>query len=646
MKLTLPDKSFRELPEGSSGYDLAREIGPGLAKSAVAICINGTQQDLHDVIDGDASVSIITIDSDDGIEIMRHTLTAQVLARAIKNLYPDSKLAIGPTIEDGFYYDVESREVISSDDLTRIEDEMRRIIKTKSSITKKLVSKSEALKIFKLKKEPYKEIIINESDQTDDFQLYYQDDEKFVDLCRGPHLPNLSFVGAFKLTKVSGAYWKGDSNNSMLTRIYGTAFKNDKDLQNYLDNLEEALKRDHRKLGKEMDLFHFQDEAPGMVFWHPNGWTIYRNLRNFIRNKIQFNGYIEVNTPQVIDRKLWEASGHWDKYRENMFITEIDEKHANEKRVNALKPMNCPGHVQIYNQGIKSYKDLPLKYAEFGLCHRYEPSGTMHGLMRVRAFTQDDGHIFCTDDQIESETKLFIDLLSDIYSDLGFKDFDIKLSTRPEMRVGSDETWDKAEEALEAAIKKLGYPYRIDKGDGAFYGPKLDFVLTDAIGREWQCGTFQLDFNLAERLDAQYIGEDGKKHYPVMIHRAVLGSFERFIGILIENYAGKLPFWLAPQQVVIASIISDVDDYSIEILEELKKEGIRAETDLRNEKISYKVREHSSKKVPIILAIGKNEKSNKTVSMRKIGSTDNNVLDLKDAIKIIKKENINFKNAN
>ena len=646
MKLTLPDKSFRELPEGSSGYDLAREIGPGLAKSAVAICINGTQQDLHDVIEEDALVSIITIDSDDGIEIMRHTLTAQVLARAIKNLYPDSKLAIGPTIEDGFYYDVESCEVISSDDLIRIEDEMRRIIKTKSSITKKLVSKSEALKIFKSKKEPYKEIIINESDQTDDFQLYYQDDEEFVDLCRGPHLPNLSFVGAFKLTKVSGAYWKGDSNNSMLTRIYGTAFKNDKDLQNYLDNLEEALKRDHRKLGKEMDLFHFQDEAPGMVFWHPNGWTIYRNLRNFIRNKIQFNGYIEVNTPQVIDRKLWEASGHWDKYRENMFITEIDEKHANEKRINALKPMNCPGHVQIYNQGIKSYKDLPLKYAEFGLCHRYEPSGTMHGLMRVRAFTQDDGHIFCTDDQIESETKLFIDLLSDIYSDLGFKDFDIKLSTRPEMRVGSDKTWDKAEEALEAAIKKLGYPYRIDKGDGAFYGPKLDFVLTDAIGREWQCGTFQLDFNLAERLDAQYIGEDGKKHYPVMIHRAVLGSFERFIGILIENYAGKLPFWLAPQQVVIASIISDVDDYSIEILEELKKEGIRAETDLRNEKISYKVREHSSKKVPIILAIGKNEKINRTVSMRKIGSTDNNVLDLKDAIKIIKKENINFKNAN
>ena len=426
----------------------------------------------------------------------------------------------------------------------------------------------------------------------------------------------------------------------MLTRIYGTAFSNDKDLQNHLDNIEEALKRDHRKLGKEMDLFHFQDEAPGMVFWHPNGWTIYRKLRNFVRDRLKENNYIEVNTPQVIDRKLWEASGHWDKYRENMFITEIDEEHANEKRVNALKPMNCPGHVQIYNQGIKSYKDLPLKYAEFGLCHRYEPSGTMHGLMRVRAFTQDDGHIFCTEDQIESETGQFIKFLSSIYADLGFKNFDIKLSTRPEMRVGSDETWDKAEEALEAAIKNLGYPYRIDEGDGAFYGPKLDFVLTDAIGREWQCGTFQLDFNLAERLDASYVGEDGKKHIPVMIHRAVLGSFERFIGILIENYAGKLPFWLSPQQVVVASIVSDVNDYSLEIVESLKKEGILAEADLRNEKISYKIREHSNRKVPIILAIGNNEKKDGTVSIRRIGSTETEVVDLKEAIKQITKENL------
>ena len=639
MKITLPDNSSRELPEGSSGYDLAKDIGPGLAKSAVAVTIDGVQKDLHDEIMTDSSVSIITIDSDEGLEIMRHTLTAQVLARAIKNLYPKSKLAIGPTIEDGFYYDVESEEVISSDDLNKIEEEMKKIIKSKSSITKKLVSKSEAMKVFKSNKEPYKEIIINESDQDDNFQLYYQEDEKFVDLCRGPHLPNLGFIGSFKLTKVSGAYWKGDSNNSMLTRIYGTAFNSDKDLQQHLDNLEEALKRDHRKLGKEMDLFHFQDEAPGMVFWHPYGWNIYKTLQSFIRNKLDKNGYLEINTPQVVDRKLWEASGHWDKYRENMFITEIDEEHANEKRVNALKPMNCPCHVQVYNQGIRSYKDLPIRYAEFGSCHRYEASGTMHGLMRVRGFTQDDGHIFCTQDQIESETALFISLLSEIYSDLGFKEFDIKLSTRPEVRIGSDEVWDKAESALENAIKKLDYPYKVDEGDGAFYGPKLDFVLTDAIGREWQCGTFQADFNLPDRLDAEYVGEDGNKHHPVMIHRAILGSFERFIGILIENYSGKLPFWLAPQQVVIASIVSEVNDYAIEVQELLKDQDVRAEIDLRNEKISYKVRDHSSKKVPIILAIGKKEKIDQTVSVRRIGSNDTEVLDLKEAIKQIKKEN-------
>jgi len=639
MKITLPDNSSRELPEGSSGYDLAKDIGPGLAKSAVAVTIDGVQKDLHDEIMADSSVSIITIDSDEGLEIMRHTLTAQVLARAIKNLYPRSKLAIGPTIEDGFYYDVESEEVISSDDLNKIEEEMKKIIKSKSSITKKLVSKSEAIKVFKSNKEPYKEIIINESDQDDNFQLYYQEDEKFVDLCRGPHLPNLGFIGTFKLTKVSGAYWKGDSNNSMLTRIYGTAFNSEKDLQQHLDNLEEALKRDHRKLGKEMDLFHFQDEAPGMVFWHPYGWNIYKTLQSFIRNKLDKNGYLEINTPQVVDRKLWEASGHWDKYRENMFITEIDEEHANEKRVNALKPMNCPCHVQIYNQGIRSYKDLPIRYAEFGSCHRYEASGTMHGLMRVRGFTQDDGHIFCTQDQIESETALFISLLSEIYLDLGFKEFDIKLSTRPEVRIGSDEVWDKAESALENAIKKLDYPYKVDEGDGAFYGPKLDFVLTDAIGREWQCGTFQADFNLPDRLEAEYVGEDGNKHHPVMIHRAILGSFERFIGILIENYAGKLPFWLAPQQVVIASIVSEVNDYAIEVLELLKEQNVRAEIDLRNEKISYKVRDHSSKKVPIILAIGKKEKIDQTVSVRRIGSNDTEVLDLKEAIKQIKKEN-------
>ena len=639
MNITLPDGSIRKLESGSTGLDLANSIGPGLAKAAIAVEVNGSQKDLCDPIMDDSEVSIITIDSKEGLEIMRHTLTAQVLARAVKNLYPDTKLAIGPTITDGFYYDFEFKKPISTEDLEDIEKEMKKVIATNSAITKSLHTKKEAIKVFKKEKEPYKESIIKDSDQEDSFQLYYQEDCKFVDLCRGPHLPNLKHIGSFKLTKLAGAYWKGDSKNKMLTRIYGTAWKNDKDLNAYLHSIEEAEKRDHRKLGKEMDLFHFQEEAPGMVFWHPNGWTIYRNLRNFVRRRLQESGYIEVNTPQVIDRKLWEASGHWDKYRENMFITEIDEEHANEKRINALKPMNCPGHVQIYNQGIKSYKDLPLKYAEFGLCHRYEPSGTMHGLMRVRAFTQDDGHIFCTENQIESETGYFIEFLSSLYADLGFKEFDIKLSTRPEMRVGSDETWDKAEAALEAAIKNLGYPYRIDEGDGAFYGPKLDFVLTDAIGREWQCGTFQLDFNLAERLDAHFIGEDGKKHNPVMIHRAVLGSFERFIGILIENYAGKLPFWLAPQQVVVASIISEVDDYSIEILELLKKQGIRAEVDLRNEKISYKVREHSSKKVPIILAIGKNEMNDKTVSMRRIGSKETNVLQLDDAINEIVKAN-------
>ena len=635
MKLTLPDKSIRELPEGSSGYDLAKDIGAGLAKAAIAISVDGKQQDLNDVIHEDCSVSVITIESHDGLEIMRHTLAAQVLARALKNLYPDSKLAIGPTIDNGFYYDVECSKTISIDDLEKIEKEMHNIVKSKSSITKKLLSKSDALNVFKSLGESYKQEIINDSEQENDFQLYYQDNDEFVDLCRGPHLPNLSFIGAFKLTKVSGAYWKGDSNNKMLTRIYGTAWNTEKELNKYLNELEEAEKRDHRKIGKEMDLFHFQDEAPGMVFWHSDGWTIYRNLRNFVRSRLQESGYIEVNTPQVIDRKLWEASGHWDKYRENMFITEIDEEHANEKRVNALKPMNCPGHVQIYNQGIKSYKDLPLKYAEFGLCHRYERSGTMHGLMRVRAFTQDDGHIFCTENQIESETGLFIEFLSSLYSDLGFKEFDIKLSTRPEMRVGSDEIWDKAESALESAIKNLGYPYRIDEGDGAFYGPKLDFVLTDAIGREWQCGTFQLDFNLAERLDAQYVGEDGSKHYPVMIHRAVLGSFERFIGILIENYAGKLPFWLAPKQVVVASIVSEVNDYADEIANMLKKQGIRAEVDLRNEKIGYKVREHSTKKVPFIFAIGNNEKAERSVSIRQIGSTDTSSMSLDKGIEFI-----------
>ena len=637
MNITLPDGSIRELKKGSTGLDLANDIGPGLAKAAIAIVVNGSQRDLCDPINDDSKVSILTIDSNEGLEIMRHTLTAQVLARAIKNLYPNSKLAIGPTIDDGFYYDFLTEKAVSSDDLPKIENEMRNIIASGDLINKSLNTKKEAIKLFKSKQENYKVDIINDSDQEDNFQIYQQGESDFIDLCKGPHLPNLKHIGAFKLTKIAGAYWRGDSDNEMLTRIYGTAWKSDKELNAYLHRLEEAEKRDHRKLAKEMDLFHFQEEAPGMVFWHPNGWTIYRALEDYMREKLS-GSYQEIKTPQVVDRKLWEASGHWDKYRENMFITEIDEEHANEKRVNALKPMNCPCHVQVYNQGLKSYRDLPLRLAEFGSCHRYEASGTMHGLMRVRGFTQDDGHIFCTEAQIESETAIFIKLLSSIYKDLGFEEFSIKLSTRPEVRVGSDEVWDKAEAALENAITKLNLPFTIDEGDGAFYGPKLDFVLTDAIGREWQCGTFQADFNLPDRLDAEYIGEDGSKHHPVMIHRAILGSFERFIGVLIENYSGRLPLWLAPRQVVIASIISDVDSYVDEVAELLKAQGVRVETDTRNEKISYKVREHSAAKVPVIMVIGKKEAEERTLSVRRLGSDKNTSYDLESIIDKISNE--------
>ncbi len=579
MEINLPDGSVKELEKGSNGLDLAKSIGAGLAKSAVAVVVNGEQRDLLDELPDNSSVSIITIQSDEGLEIMRHTLTAQVLAKAIKNLYSDSRLAIGPTIENGFYYDVSTKTPISVEDLPKIENEMKRILENKSNIVKSLHSEKDAKKMFKQKGESLKVEIIDDADQTNNFQIYTNADEDFIDLCRGPHLPNLSFIGAFKLTKVSGAYWKGDSSNEMLTRIYGTAWRNEKELQQHLKSIED---------------------------------------------------YKEINTPSVIDRKLWEKSGHWDKYRENMFITEIDEEHANEKRVNALKPMNCPGHVQVYNQGIRSYKELPFRLCEFGSCHRYEASGTMHGLMRVRGFTQDDGHIFLTEDQIESETAIFIDLLSKVYTDLGFNEFEIKLSTRPEQRVGSDEIWDKAELSLKNAIEKLGLEYRIDEGDGAFYGPKLDFVLTDAIGRKWQCGTLQLDFNLADRLDAQYVAEDGNKYNPVMFHRAILGSFERFIGILIENYSGNLPLWLAPTQVTVCSITDEADDYVKEISEMLRSKNIRCNSDLRNEKISYKVREHSVSKVPIIIAVGKKEVSDRTVSIRRLGSDDTSILSLDD----------------
>ena len=636
--ITLPDGSQKQAPVGISGLEIANMIGSGLAKAAVAFSVNGEQRDLSDVVSQDSDISIFTLDSDEGLEIMRHTVAAQVLARAIKNLYPKAKLAIGPTIENGFYYDFLSDKRVSVDDLPKIEKEMQKIVAEKSDIAKTIHSKEEAIKNFADIKEDYKVKIIEESEQEDNFQLYNQGDTGFIDLCRGPHLPSLDKIGAFKLTKIAGAYWKGDPKNEMLSRIYGTAWKNEKDLKKYLTLLDEAEKRDHRKLAKEMDLFHLQEEAPGMVFWHAKGWSIYVALQNYIRNKQIANGYEEINTPLVVDRKLWEASGHWDKYRENMFITEIDEEHANEKRVNALKPMNCPCHVQVYNQGLKSYRDLPVRLAEFGSCHRYEASGTMHGLMRVRGFTQDDGHIFCTEDQIESETADFISLLSEIYTELGFESFDIKLSTRPETRVGSDEVWDKAEAALESAIQKLDIPYTVEAGDGAFYGPKLDFVLTDAIGREWQCGTFQADFNLPDRLDAEYIGEDGSKHQPVMMHRAILGSFERFIGILIENYSGKLPLWLAPTQLSILTVTEEVNDYAVSLKEKFDAIKLRVELDSRNEKIGYKIREHSKAKVPLMAVIGKDEMSAGTVSIRNLRENETNTYSIDEAIKLLQKD--------
>jgi threonyl-tRNA synthetase len=633
--ITLPDGSQKQVQSGVTGAEIAGMIGAGLAKAAIAFEVNGEQRDLSDTVLKDSHISIFTVDSDEGLEIMRHTVAAQVLARAIKNLYPDAKLAIGPTIDDGFYYDFLSNKTVSIDDLPKIEKEMEKIVASKQSINKTIHSKEDAIKGFTDLDESYKVKIIEGSDQESDFQIYSQGDSGFIDLCRGPHLPSLDKVGSFKLTKISGAYWKGDSNNEMLTRVYGTAWKNDKDLKKYLTLLEEAEKRDHRKLAKEMDLFHLQEEAPGMVFWHPKGWSIYVALQNYIRKKQIANGYDEINTPLVVDRKLWEASGHWDKYRENMFITEIDEEHANEKRVNALKPMNCPCHVQIYNHGLKSYRDLPVRLAEFGSCHRYEASGTMHGLMRVRGFTQDDGHIFCTEDQIESETAAFISLLSSIYADLGFDTFDIKLSTRPEVRVGSDEVWDKAEHALESAIKKLDMPFTVEEGGGAFYGPKLDFVLTDAIGREWQCGTFQADFNLPERLDAEYVGEDGLKHKPVMMHRAILGSFERFLGVLIENYAGKLPLWLAPIQIVFMTVTDEVTDYASGLKDQCDALGLRAELDLRNEKIGYKIREHSNAKVPLMAVIGKEEMGSNTISIRNLRENKTDTYSIEDAMKLL-----------
>ena len=634
-EITLPDKSKRKFENSISVEELAMDIGSSLAKATVAGKVNDVLVDASEIISEDAKVEIITSKDEEGIEIIRHSC-AHLLAHAMKQLYPEVKLAIGPVIEHGFYYDVLMDKSLNEDDLQLIEDRMIKLAKTDYEVVREVVSRKKAIKTFKDRDEPYKVALAEEIPDKEIIALYHH--EEYTDMCRGPHVTNTKHLRAFKLTKVSGAYWRGDSKNEMLQRIYGTAWPNTKDLKKHLVQLEEAEKRDHRRLGRQLDLFHFQEEAPGMVFWHPKGWTVYRVLEDFIRNKQIKAGYEEINTPLVVDRKLWEDSGHWDKYRENMFITEIDEEHANEKRTNALKPMNCPCHVQVYNQGLKSYRDLPIRFAEFGSCHRYEASGTLHGLMRVRAFTQDDGHIFCTEEQIEDETKNFIELLSIIYSELGFKEFEIKLSTRPEVRVGSDEVWDKAELALEEAIRNLDLKYEISEGEGAFYGPKLDFILTDALGREWQCGTFQADFILPDRLNSTYVGDDGEKHQPVMIHRAILGSFERFIGILIEHHGGALPAWLAPIQAQILNITDKHSKYSEKIRDLLQKSGFRAQSDLRKEKITYKIRDHSMQKTPFLLIVGDKEIENDTVSVRARGGEDLGEMSIKEFMDVLKKK--------
>ena len=634
IKITLPDNSTKSFEKPISIEDLAKSIGPGLAKATIAGKIDGNLIDAVDLLEKDCAVEIIRDQDQEGIEIIRHSC-AHLFGHALKQLFPEAKMAIGPVIENGFYYDVDLEHSLTQEDLDSLETRMKTLAKTKYQVIKKVTPKKDAVKIFKERKEPYKLEILKDIPDDETVGLYHH--EEYIDMCRGPHVNTMAHIKAFKLTHVAGAYWRGDSKNKMLQRVYGTAWNSEKDLKKYLNNIEEASKRDHRKLGQKYDLFHFQEEAPGMVFWHPKGWTVYRILEDFIRTEQINCGYEEIKTPQVVDRKLWEKSGHWDKYRENMFITEIDEEHANEKRTNALKPMNCPCHVQVYNQGLKSYRDLPLRLAEFGSCHRYEASGTLHGLMRVRGFTQDDGHIFCTEDQIQDETKRFIELLSKIYSELGFKKFDIKLSTRPEIRVGSDETWDKAESALESAIENLNLPYEVSEGDGAFYGPKLDFVLTDALNREWQCGTFQADFVLPERMEANYVGDDGERHHPVMIHRAILGSFERFIGILIEEYDGSFPVWLAPIQAVIMNISDKHVEKAQEYEKKLSSWGFRAKLDLRNEKITYKIRDHSIQRIPFQLIVGDREVENNSVSIRTRKGEDLGSLTLEEFKKLLDK---------
>ncbi len=630
--ITLPDGSVRRFDRAITGADLAADIGPGLAKAALAIRIDGKMKDLLTPLDVDANVSIVTRKDEDALELLRHD-AAHVMAEAVQELFPGTQVTIGPAIENGFYYDFARDQPFTLDDLPKIEAKMREIVDRDEPIRREVWDRDVAIKYFESIGEKYKAELIRDLPAEEPISVYRQGD-KWLDLCLGPHLPSTGKLGkAFKLMKLAGAYWRGDSNNPMLHRIYGTAWADEKQLQTHITMLEEAEKRDHRKIGQEMNLFHLQEEARGAVFWHPKGWTLYRTLQSYIRRRLEASDYVEVNTPLLMDKVLWERSGHWDKFgAKNMFTSESEERHL------AVKPMNCPGHVQIFNQGIRSYRELPLRMAEFGCCHRNEPSGALHGLMRVRAFTQDDAHIFCTEDQVRGETKKFIDLLRMVYADLGFTEIRVKFSDRPPVRAGSDATWDKAEAALREATEAAGLEWTLNPGEGAFYGPKLEFVLKDAIGRDWQCGTLQADFVLPERLGAHYIGEDGAKHVPVMLHRAILGSFERFIGMLVENYAGKFPLWLAPVQAVVCTITDEARSYAEGVAATMKAAGLRVETDLRNEKINYKVREHSLAKVPVLVVVGKKEAETKGVALRRLGGQNQEILALAEATDRLAKE--------
>jgi threonyl-tRNA synthetase len=632
VKLTLPDGKIREYDAPLSGADVAADIGPGLAKAALAVRINDEMKDLSLLIDDDCNFSIVTAKDEDALDLLRHD-AAHVMAQAVQELFPGTQVTIGPSIENGYYYDFAREETFSTEDFEIIEIKMAEIVDRDLKFVREIWDRDQAIKYFIDKGENYKAQLIEAIPVGEDVSVYKQGD--WIDLCRGPHLPSTGKLGKyFKLMKLAGAYWRGNSDNEMLQRIYGTAWADKKQLTNYLHMLEEAEKRDHRRLGREMDLFHLQEEAIGSVFWHPKGWELYRRVQTYMRNRLEKANYVEVNTPQLVNRSLWEDSGHWEKFREAMFVTEAEDK------VLAIKPMNCPCHVQIFRHGTKSYRDLPLRMAEFGSCHRNEPSGALHGLMRVRAFTQDDAHIFCTEEQIADETKIFCDLLMTIYKDFGFDDVIIKFSDRPEVRAGDDVTWDKAEGALIKAIQAAGHEYDLNPGEGAFYGPKLEFVLRDAIGRDWQCGTLQVDFVLPERLNASYVAEDGQKHRPVMLHRAILGSFERFLGILIENYAGRFPFWLTPLQVVVATITDEAKPYAKKVLTELKLAGLTAEADLRNEKINYKIREHSVAKIPIIFVVGSREAEEITVAIRRLGGKEQEILPLQTAIANLREEAI------